>query len=388
MASVAVSIRRASGVALSANDINSGQVVELTYDGTYFQMQNYLGAGATSNTNTVVGIPYVADTGAQNAIVATFSPAITSAQQIPGLTVEVKLAYTITGACTINVNGLGVKNVTTGDLANPPNSVFVAGEVLLLIYDGTQYQIANTSSLTFRKPSANLTIYVNTAIGNDANDGVSNTSGHALKTITGGINLAFSYAPSQYTITIVVEPGQYNEQVIWPSWAGPNIIVDGLNAASVTVNAANSGYCFYVQGPNTATIKNLTVQNSGGLTASCFIATSGATVYTQNTASYSAVAVFAAAAGGTIWPGTHTFSGSATCSVLTPSTVAPINLNVYTHTFSTAISVSWATAVAQANGSIIVNSWPANSVRQPRLRQRSQICRASQWRGQHQRSLA
>jgi len=89
----------------------------------------------------VVGIPYVVDTGAANAVVATFSPAITSGQQIAGLFVSVKLAATITGACTINVNGLGLKSLLTGDLQNPPNGVYTAGEVLLLCYDGTQYQI-------------------------------------------------------------------------------------------------------------------------------------------------------------------------------------------------------------------------------------------------------
>src|SRR5882724_3451469 len=92
-----VAIRRATGVALAANDITSGQIVELTYDGTLFQMQNYLGAAATTSTITIVSIPHVTDTGAVNALIGTYSPAITSGQQVAGLYLSIKLANTITG---------------------------------------------------------------------------------------------------------------------------------------------------------------------------------------------------------------------------------------------------------------------------------------------------
>lgn len=349
-----VPIKRGNVIALSASDIVSGSMIRLTYDGTNFQMTGYLGTGTNTNTVTSAGIPYIADSGTVNALIGTFSPAITGGTQIAGLTLAIKLANTITGACTINVNGLGLKNVFTGDLQNPPSSVFVTGEVLIIEYDGTQYQIVNTSSAAYRKPLANTTIFVNASIGNDANDGVSNTSGHALATITGGINKAFGYAPSQFTITVVVEPGTYSEQVIWPTWAGPNITVDGLVTSNVVVNSPN-GYCFLVQGPNTATIKNLTVQNSGTLNNCCFMAATGATIFTQNTASNGAVAVFGAINGATIWPGVHTFSGSCTCLYFALDG-GSINLSNVQHTFSTSIAVSFATAVAIANGTIAVNS--------------------------------
>jgi len=90
----AVAIKRAGGAALNTGDILSGQVVELTYDGVNFQMANYLGlsAGTTTNNFTNANIPYVADTGAANALVATYSPAVTSGQQIAGLFLSVKLA--------------------------------------------------------------------------------------------------------------------------------------------------------------------------------------------------------------------------------------------------------------------------------------------------------
>jgi hypothetical protein len=352
-----VRIKRASGadpVFTPTPDLTSGMVVDLVYDGVNFQIANYLGVatGAVTNNFNAVGAPYVVDSGAVNAIVATFSPVITSGQQVAGLLIAVKLANTITGACTINVNGLGLKSVKTGDVQNPPNGVYVTGEVLLLIYDGTQYQIVNTSSLTYRKPSANLTIFVNGAIGNDANDGVSNTSGHALATIQGGVNLAFSYAPSQFVITIVVEPGTYVEQVSTPPYAGPAIVIDGLVATSVIVNPG-AGYPFTVQGANIMTVKNLTAANNGAYPFHCFGATtSGAILVTQNCITGTTYIVWFAGYGGEVQPGTHTISGSAGGAVYWAIGNGVIFVPAsITHTFSTPVSVGEVVA-ASAGGNV------------------------------------
>lgn len=353
-----VAIRRGNGVALSANDIVSGGLVTLTYDGTLFQMSNYLGAGATSNTNTTVSIPYVADTGTLNALIATYSPAITSGQQVAGLALTVKLANTITGACTVNVSGLGAKAVMTGDLANPPNGVYVAGEILLLIYDGTQYQIANTSSLTYRKPTANTTIYVNTSTGSDTlYDGTASTVGAGtsgpLKTIQKAVTVAFGYAPSQYTITIQVAAGTYNESVATPFYAGPNIVINGASTASVTVNSG-AAHNFYVGGPNTLTVTNLTVQNDGVYPHTGFLSGSGASLNTSNTASNACNIVWEASSNGTINVGSHTFNGSG-YTLYYAAFGGSISLSG-THTFSTPISVSLCSANASGIGAITVGA--------------------------------
>lgn len=341
-----VAIRRATGVALSAADITSGQIVELTYDGTVFQMVNYLGAGATTSTITTTFIPYVVDSGTSNALIGTYSPAITVGQQVAGLFISIKIANNITGACTINVNGLGLKSVLLGDLANPRFNVFLAGEVLLLVYDGTQYQVVNTSSATYLKPIANTTIFVNGAIGNDANDGVSNTVGHALATIQGGVNKAFSYAPSIFTITVVVASGIYPESVNTPGFAGPNLIIDGGSAAG-TIVSSGSGSGIAANGPNTLTVRNITVQNTGNPNVACgFIANNGAVLVAQNTASNSvASAVFLANNLGLIYPGNHTFSGS--CTFLAWGVVNGIVKPNGVWTFSTAISTAGGCAAWQ-----------------------------------------
>ena len=272
----AVSIRRATGVALSAADINSGQVVELTYDGTNFQMANYLGAGTTSNTSTSVNIPYVADSGTQNALVGTYTPAITSGQQVAGLVIAIKLANAITGACTINVNGLGAKSVTLGDGTNPPFNVFVAGEILLLEYDGTKYQIVNTSAAMFYiKPTSNYNIYVNASTGSDTlYDGTSPTVGSGtsgpFKTIQHALTVACGYAPSAFTITINIAAGTYNENPVSPNQPTSNIIISGAGTGSTVIASASAGsYAMVLQGANTYTVQNLTFQGTAvhGLTS-------------------------------------------------------------------------------------------------------------------------
>lgn len=313
-----VNIRRASGVALSANDIVSGGIVELTYDGTNFQMANYLGSGTNTNTSTTVDIPYVADSGTQNAIVATYSPAITSLTD--GLYLAVKLAYGITGGCTINVNGLGAKAVVLGDNTNPPNGVFPAGMDLLLVYSTSlgKFQIANvSSSMFYTRPSANLNIYVNASTGSDTlYDGTSATvtgSGTAgpFKTIGRAITAAWNYAPSQYTITIQVANGTYNETPETPTYAGPALIINGASTAGVVVNGGSSNDVFVVQGPNSVTIQNLTVTNSGPAGGGgCFAAISGASLFCINTASNQAGIVFFVAEGATLYTQNHTFNGS------------------------------------------------------------------------------
>ena len=354
-----VAIRRASLAAVATSDIISGQMVELTYDGTYFQMQNYMGAGAGTNTTTAVSIPYVADSGAVNALVGTYSPAITGGTQVAGLTIAIKLANTITGACTINCNGLGTKAVMTGDLANPPNGVFVAGQILILEYDGTQYQIANTSSLTYRKPVANTTIYVNTSTGSDTSyDGTASTVGSGtsgpLKTISKAVTTAFGYAPSQYTITIQVAAGTYNEAVATPTYAGPSIIINGASTAGVVVSSGASA-CFSVSGPNTLTVQNLTVQNDGAYPHQGFASSNGATLTTSATAS-NAVSIVWEAYGGYINAGSHAFNNS--CYAIYYSIFSGMISPSGTQTFNTSIAVSYCTASAGAGGSLNMGGAP------------------------------
>jgi hypothetical protein len=88
---------------------------------------------------------YAADTGATNAYVTTPSPAPSA--YVTGAQYRFKAASANTGACTINISGLGAKSIvkaaggiTTALVAND----ILSGQMCILIYDGTNMQIVST----------------------------------------------------------------------------------------------------------------------------------------------------------------------------------------------------------------------------------------------------
>lgn len=135
-------IIRANGADLEADDIEAGSVVDLLFDGTHWQIANYKGVSAetTNNNSYVTEIPYIADSsGAANTITAVYSPAITVLTA--GMFIAVKLAHDVTGATTIGVNALSAKNVVRPNGSALQAGDAVTGQMLLLSYDGTKFQL-------------------------------------------------------------------------------------------------------------------------------------------------------------------------------------------------------------------------------------------------------
>ena len=185
----AVAIHRGNGSALSAGDLNAGQIVALAYDGAAWQTVNYFGfTSATTNNNTfVLSIPYAADTGAVNAMVGTFSPAITSLQS--GNIVTVKAANVNTGDTTLQCNALAPIHLLENGQVLQPRAITV-GEILFLFFDGTNFQKLNPrwpydGFDESAPPAADLFM----AIGDQRNITFSNVTQVPLKTITveGGV---------------------------------------------------------------------------------------------------------------------------------------------------------------------------------------------------------
>lgn len=238
---------------------------------------------------------YGVDTGTLNALVVSITPALTV--YAAGLTLRVKAANSNTGATTINVNGLGLKSVVRRDGTILRDSDIISGAVQEYVYDGTSFQLQSA----FGRVALvrNVDLYVNGAVGNDTNDGTANTSGKALATIQKAVDIAFSYPPSQFTITIHVADGTYVGAVSTPTYGGPNIVIDGNSTTPANVVASNTtsgAHCFSVQGPNTVTVKNLKVQNSGAGNGGGFVASNGGMLTTMNT-------VNGAIASGPVWEG-------------------------------------------------------------------------------------
>jgi hypothetical protein len=100
---------------------------------------------------------YAADTsGAANTVAAALTPALSA--YVAGLSVKVSIANTNTGASTLNLNGLGAKAVQWNGRPLVGGEL-VAGKIVGLIYDGTQFQIEGLASISGGNPTAWWTIY-------------------------------------------------------------------------------------------------------------------------------------------------------------------------------------------------------------------------------------
>lgn len=140
-----VSIKKANGANVASGDLVAGMVLELVYDGVNFQIVNFLGVSATNTINNYysLALPYVADSSSvSNSIIGLFTPPITSL--FAGLIIAVKVANPISGATTIVVNSNPSKAVVHGDGTPLSPGQAVAGQILLMIYDGTAFQISGS----------------------------------------------------------------------------------------------------------------------------------------------------------------------------------------------------------------------------------------------------
>ena len=87
--------------------------------------------------DATVPIPFAVGAGTGNAITATFTGVTAYAS---GQLFSVKVAASNTGATTINVNGLGAKNLFVLGSAAVADDI-VAGSVIRVLYDGTQFNL-------------------------------------------------------------------------------------------------------------------------------------------------------------------------------------------------------------------------------------------------------
>ena len=141
-------VHRATGATLSAGDITIGQVVAFMYDGASWQILNFTGATSGSITNNFnsYAVPYAAATGTANALLATFSPSVGSL--FAGLIVLVKASLSSTGAATITPLALATTPILENGLPLLPSAI-VAGELLVLCYDGANFQKINCRNQVF-----------------------------------------------------------------------------------------------------------------------------------------------------------------------------------------------------------------------------------------------
>lgn len=89
---------------------------------------------------------YFLDTGTTNAIVVTPSPAYANFDS--GTTISVRVANTITGACTLSINGITsipIKTINPAGISDPIAGQIISGGIYTFISDGSVAQLSNPS---------------------------------------------------------------------------------------------------------------------------------------------------------------------------------------------------------------------------------------------------
>jgi hypothetical protein len=200
-----VNIHRVNGAALSPGDLHAGGLYDLGYDGTAFQLINFLGTGTVGDINNYyINIPYAVDASTTaNVVTANFSPAITTVAA--GQAILVKIANNNTAATKININTLTpitLKALDGGDLL--PDDI-VAGGIYLMVSDGTNFYLAPShiivSNVTLNIPSVQFA--TPTALLNALERKLIGPTGHVTIQLATGIYAPFSVQhPSTNSITI------------------------------------------------------------------------------------------------------------------------------------------------------------------------------------------
>ena len=160
------------------SDLATGLSTALTKDGQTTPTANLpmggkkitgLGAGTAAadavrfDQLTAAGVPLITVAGTADAITGTITPSLTA--YTTGGLFSFVVGSTNTTAVTLNIDGLGAKAVTrTGSVALVAGDM-VTGQVVLVEYDGTRFQLLNGNSFTNLKASGTLGVTGLTTLG-------------------------------------------------------------------------------------------------------------------------------------------------------------------------------------------------------------------------------
>jgi hypothetical protein len=148
------------------------------------------------------GIRYAADAGGDDTYAVTLSPV--PAAYYAGMEVNFKPTTANTGACTLDVNGLGAKTIKKSVSSDLATGDILAGQLVKVIYDGTNFQLVNTP-VTMNEDykieptvaSNNLTLALKDKDGNDFS--ASNPLRLKIDTVVNVITSAISFTKNAGT---------------------------------------------------------------------------------------------------------------------------------------------------------------------------------------------
>jgi uncharacterized cupin superfamily protein len=179
-------------------------------------------SSASQNSN------YILETGAADAYVAVLSPAWTAYTTGDGLTIKVGAGNTSTGASTLNVNSLGVKDIKKRNDQDIEAGDLEAGGIYSFRYDGTNFQLQTPSSSVSETVETVTTTNVITADENGKTFILSLAGGFesTLPTPAAGLHFKFivGVAPTTaYTIVTESSSNIIHGQVCTPEDAAGSV---------------------------------------------------------------------------------------------------------------------------------------------------------------------
>ena len=153
-------IKKGGSSDLSDGDLQVGQLAFIGYDGSNFQLLSTTSGTVDQGGSSLYGV----DGGATDAYAATLTPAISA--YVTGATFRIKCNTKSTGAATLNLNSLGAKTIKAPYGADLGNQDIAAGQIIEVIYDGTNFQML---SPVFGAVGQNgATVYAADSSGTDA----------------------------------------------------------------------------------------------------------------------------------------------------------------------------------------------------------------------------
>ena len=117
------------------------------------------------NTQSSV-FTYAASTTGSDTYLASLVPALTA--YATGMQIRITFTTANTGACSINLNSLGAKNIKTLAGNDPADGHIAAASIHTLVYDGTNFQIQKPPTASTAEPSiAEMATDVEVVTGTD-----------------------------------------------------------------------------------------------------------------------------------------------------------------------------------------------------------------------------
>jgi len=209
---------------------------------------------------------YAQATGTANALILALGNGPVSYAQARMVLVNATLANT-RSAVTINVNGLGARPIVRrgGDVLRRGD---IQPGPMLLLDNGTAYELVGAGGSTRSALKANLTIYVSPT-GSNSNDGL-DPSSPFLTIQRAWSEIVSNYDLNGFIATIQVADGTYNTALVATS--GPvgansgnaSVVIQG-NAASPgnVIVAVTGSSAFLAQGGAQFTVKDMRIQTVG-----------------------------------------------------------------------------------------------------------------------------